>query len=291
MTPSLRAAGQRCARAITGMVRETAGAARVIGDRRSLLRYAVDIALYRVLRLVPIAPRPRTITLRDGSVVTYRLNRGDIQTVREVWISESYRIPFSADRLGVLVDLGANIGLTSVYLARRHGCTVLAVEPSPANAALARRNLARNGVAGELVQAAIGPVDTMARFAAGRDFNTGHVGDGDIEVRVISMPTLLARLAPGARIDLLKVDIEGAEEELFSGDLAWLDRVDAVLIELHPTLCDSTAVTARLLAHGFRHLPGGSVHAMTTDAFIRDRSTEGTEPRADATPVPTPVAT
>ena len=209
--------------------REIAGAARIAGDRRSFLRYAGDVILYRVLRLVPLPARLRTIRLRDGSRITYRLNRGDILTVNEIWQTGSYRPPFPVDRLTTIVDLGANIGLTSVYLARRYGGSVLAVEPSASNVALARRNLAQNGVAGEVVQAAIGPHDGTGRFARHRDFNSGRLDtDGD-PVSVLSMATLLARLGPEARIDLVKVDIEGGEAELFSGDLGWLRRVDAVI--------------------------------------------------------------
>lgn len=53
------------------------------------------------------------------------------------------------------------------------------------------------------------------------------------EVRAITVEDILERYAL-QRIDLLKIDIEGAELELFSaGDLTWLDRVDCIAIELH----------------------------------------------------------
>ena len=35
------------------------------------------------------------------------------------------------------------------------------------------------------------------------------------------------------QIDILKIDIEGAEKEVFSDTSAWIDRVDAIIIELH----------------------------------------------------------
>jgi hypothetical protein len=35
------------------------------------------------------------------------------------------------------------------------------------------------------------------------------------------------------RVGILKVDIEGAEKEVFSGAASWIDRVDGIIIELH----------------------------------------------------------
>ena len=204
---------------LTGIVRETAGAARVVADPRSFVRYASDVILYRVLRVIPMAPRLRTVRLRDGSRVTYRLNRGDIRTVGEIWAAEIYRLPFPAPALSTIVDLGANIGLTGVYLSRRYGCSFLAVEPSARNAALAARNYAENAVDADLVCAAVGPSDGPGHFAAHRDFNSGKLADSGEPVTVLSMETLFARLPAGRRVDLLKVDIEGGEGALFSGDL------------------------------------------------------------------------
>ena len=256
---------------LTGIAREMAGAARVAADPRSFVRYASDVILYRVLRVIPMAPRLRTILLRDGSRVTYRLNRGDIRTVNEIWGAEIYRLPFPVQTLSTVVDLGANIGLTDVYLSARYRCSFLPVEPSERNSALARRNYAQNGVDAELVRGAVGPSDRAGHFAAHRDFNSGKLADSGEPVTVLSMPTLFARLPEDHRIDLLKVDIEGGEGELFSGDLGWLDRVDAMIVEFHPTLVDHERLIALIAAQGFRYIPAGSVSATSMDAFVRDR--------------------
>lgn len=255
---------------IEGILREAREARVTISGRPSLVRYILDIGLYRVLRVVDLPPRPRTIRLADGSVITYRLNRGDIQTIREVFLGETYRLPFTTDNLDVVIDLGANIGLTSVYLAHRYGCYVLAVEPLEQNAQFARNNLEQNNVRGEVVCAAVGPVDTTGYFSPDRNFNTGRLGVDGIEVPVVSMQTLLDRLPRGTNVDLLKVDIEGAEEALFLTDVGWLDRVKSIIIELHPANSDTPAVIDALVSRGFRHLPVGSVYAGTTDAFLRD---------------------
>lgn len=70
---------------------------------------------------------------------------------------------------------------------------------------------------------------------------------GSIEVPSLALTGLLNRLAPnGGRIDLMKIDIEGSEEAFLCADPAALDRVDALVVELHPTLCDTARVEALL---------------------------------------------
>jgi len=49
------------------------------------------------------------------------------------------------------------------------------------------------------------------------------------------------------KIDILKVDIEGAEREVFSCTSAWLDKVDAIIIELHDRM---KAGCSRSFYHG-----------------------------------------
>jgi hypothetical protein len=54
-----------------------------------------------------------------------------------------------------------------------------------------------------------------------------------VQVRATCMPELLARLG-GARISLLKMDVEGAEAVVFGQrDLSWLDCIDALVVEIH----------------------------------------------------------
>jgi hypothetical protein len=56
--------------------------------------------------------------------------------------------------------------------------------------------------------------------------------DPGFDVPALSMESLLAML-PSGRADLVKIDIEGAEKELFSEPHAWLDQVQSMVIELH----------------------------------------------------------
>jgi Methyltransferase FkbM domain len=83
----------------------------------------------------------------------------------------------------------------------------------------------------------------------------GAVGEAGKPVRGITISTLL-REQGLSRIDLLKVDIEGAERELFEGDRGWLAVTRTVLIELHDRTkpgCEEAFLRAARL-HGFECL-------------------------------------
>jgi len=234
-------------------------------DTRSFLRYGADAVLSRGLLFAPASHRLRTIRI-GGATLTYRLQRGDIQAVREVWVEETYRPPVDIP-LDTVVDLGANIGLTTLWYAVHGASRLRCVEPLQANIALARRNLIQNGVSAELVEAAIGPADGTTRFHADPRYSTrGHVDEaGELEVPVVSMSTLLADLD---KVDLLKVDTEGAEVALFRAELSWLAKVNAIIIEFDRG--DPRELAPLIEAQGFRYMPVGSAWWNSMDFFVRE---------------------
>src|SRR5205807_5946082 len=106
---------------------------KLAAESRSRIRLSMDFALSRVISLVPRGRRNRLreVRLRGDIKIRYRLNKGDLHSIREIWFEEAYRLPFG-DPSGVLLDLGANIGMTSVWLSKRFSFTeVIAVEPDP----------------------------------------------------------------------------------------------------------------------------------------------------------------
>ncbi len=259
-----------------GIGHEIRGGYKLTADAPSFLRFAADVVLSRLAKHVPAAKgmhnQERTIRVRGGVTLRYRLNRGDMQSLREVWIDEVYRLPFEVAPKH-LVDLGANIGLSSVWLARNYGCTtIVAVEPSPENARLARMNLELNNIPAEVVEAAVGASDGTVYFQEEQESNLGHVASSGRPVRQVSMRTLLERLPPGSEIDVLKMDIEGGEGPLLeaTADLAWLGRVRSIIAETHRDVIDHPALVRTLESKGFRYLPAHSGAKFDSlDGFIR----------------------
>ncbi len=244
--------------------------ARLAGNARSCVRLCADFILARLLTVLPqrMRNRRRRITTRTGITLCYRLNKGDLQGIREVWLDEVYRLP-CPEPAGVVLDLGANIGLTSLWLARRYPVTrIIAVEPDPANAALVRENLSANGINAEVVEAAVGPKDGIAGFAFSSASNLGHVSSEGSPVTMVSVESLMERFQL-TRLDLVKVDIEGGEQELFLGPGDWLERVQSMIVEFHPDDVDYPRLTGFLEQRGFRYYPAGTAFPQSMDAFWR----------------------
>ena len=126
------------------------------------------------------------------------------------------------------------MGYTAVDLALRYpSARVLAVEPEPSNAALLRRNVASLA----LVEAIEGAVWPRSGRVTPVDVGKGKWGHRIVEdprgrVRAYTVPELLG-WAGVDDADLVKVDIEGSELELFSENTEWLAGTRALAIELH----------------------------------------------------------
>jgi FkbM family methyltransferase len=232
-------------------------------DDRSRRRLALDFLLYRVMRIVPLAERERYITIR-GTGVHYRRSRADIQTIREVWLDETYRLPHVPSP-GPLVDLGANFGAASLWFASKYGLgPVVAVEPAPGNAGLLRRNLAASGVEFDVIEAAVWDESGTVAFDPGEDHNRGQAGSGQTTVASLTPDEVVRRIG---RVAVLKIDIEGAEHRILAGDRSWLDRVECVILEFHPHRGDCAWMIDALCDAGFvRHRPGDVV---ALETFVR----------------------
>lgn len=262
----------RLALTLAGLYGELAGSVKLAADLRSFARLIADAFAYRARRVVRFGSgrRRRTVRLKGGTELTYRLNRGDVRAIAEVWMVGSYELPFEL-RARNIVDLGANIGAASVWLAGRYGASKLvAVEPVPENAELARLNLARLGIDAEVVTAAVGARQGFAHFELNSDSTWGRLGPDGIEVPMVTPQLVVDRFPAAERVDLVKIDIEGAEQQLFEGDLGWLDRVDSLVIELHADRVDWRGIVATLTRLGFSHqqISHGDLYSAPTDITV-----------------------
>lgn len=242
----------------------------------SVARFGFDLIRVKFGIRSSLANGLSTIRMADGSVISYRLNRGDLQSIREVWLDEEYRLPVDAAPFDTLVDLGANIGLTSLWLARTYGFKkVVAVEPSPENAEIVRINLRNNGLTGEVVEAAVGARNGTAHFAASPESNQGRLSTGDsdgFDVAVVTVDSVLKAGDIDGVIDVLKLDIEGGEEDLVQGNLQWLSRVRRIVAELHPAIVNTDCVIEAFKDSGLEFIPGSGDHSGVSlmDTFVRN---------------------
>jgi FkbM family methyltransferase len=256
--------------------REINLAFRVLADAQSKLTYARDLILFHamVAGVKDPSDSTRRLKFKAGSIVQYALNEGDVQSVREVMVEEIYRPP-AYMKPSVVVDLGGNIGLASVFYHQEYKCPrVICVEPVARNVRMIRENLRLNGVEAMVLQAAVSSVAGTVRFRSDTRSNQGRVSeDGELVAPCVTMSEILG-VTPNNWIDLLKIDIEGHEETLLTENNSWLQRVGAILIEFHPWLVDYPGSIELLKAHGFRYFPPAHTRKAdawqgSTDLFVR----------------------
>lgn len=240
---------------------DLSGARRIMAPGASFRQYALDLIVYRLMVLFPMRDdRVRTVDLRDGTRLSYRRNRGDIYVLREVWIDRAYQLPPGSEPR-VVLDLGAHIGLVSLWLWRQYRTqTTVAVEPSAANAELAAANFAANGIDAQLIHAAVGPTVGRAFFSERPESHLGQLGERGDEVDTVTVESLLGSL-PNGRADLLKIDIEGAGRHVLESLPRWAGAVDAIVGEFHEfhEAAEVPPGHADVLARaGFRRVATGS---------------------------------
>jgi len=166
--------------------------------------------------------------LRDG---TFELGRPKI----ERQIAARYHELLEAGKTPVILDLGANVGSAAIWFADRFPrALIVAVEPHPGNCEILARNL-------EHIPGAI-----LVRSAAGSrpgfvelDEKWLHAGSWGIQTRrtnsgvpVTTIAELAGKVEHGS-LFIVKMNIEGFEEDLFESNVEWLDEAEAVYIALH----------------------------------------------------------
>ena len=153
-------------------------------------------------------------------------------------------------RMPLIIDCGANIGMSAYWFATQYPrARVLAVEPDPGNAEMARENTSMLQQV-EVLQAAVAPVDcrvSLVNTDSGADaFRTEMSAEGSISA--YSIESLVA-LAKAELQDLLivKIDIEGFEDALFETNTAWIESAQLVVVEPHDWMIPGTAKANNML--------------------------------------------
>lgn len=155
----------------------------------------------------------------------------------------------------VILDLGANCGMAATFFRLSWPSVhVIAVEPEPANFTALQSNASQlSGI--ECIRAAVASFSGVARIvnrlAESWAFQTVIPETGEMDggtVCALSIPELLsAAIGRGGVPFICKIDIEGFESELFSGDTSWIDRFPLIIIELHDWMLPRRATSRNFL--------------------------------------------
>ena len=136
------------------------------------------------------------------------------------------------------------IGLSACYFATRYpNATIIAIEPDEENFGLLKQNTERFQNV-HAIRAALwaesgsvslkdpGQGDWALRVAESDSADAGHPESCSQEIRAVTINEIRKEYDID-KIDLLKVDVEGSEKEIFADADSWISFVDAICIELH----------------------------------------------------------
>jgi FkbM family methyltransferase len=197
----------------------------------------------RALAAVGLRPAGYYLTARTAAWPLFvRSGTSDPVVFRQIFIDREYACLDHLTGVGLVIDCGANVGYSSAYfLSRFPGCRVMAVEPDPDNFRSLQRNLAPYGDRATAIRAGVWSRPARLTLRPGGYRGGDHwarqvaetTADDPNGFDAVDVGTLLA-WSGADRISVLKVDIEGAEAEVFARNYeGWLDRVEALVIELH----------------------------------------------------------
>ena len=210
---------------------------------------------------------PRLIRLRSGVSVLVR--RRDAVPFYEQFGLGCYDVPLPGAVRSVL-DLGANVGYAAVALSARHpGARFACVEPDRESFALLERNLALNHVDAVVVRGAVAGAPGRFSVASGdAPASNRAVADPGGDIEGVTVGEVLTR-AGFESVDLIKVDVEGAEAEVFADVGSWEAQVRAIVAELHAPFGVADA-DALLAPHGYTRvsLPAG-IRFRDVTAWVR----------------------
>jgi FkbM family methyltransferase len=218
-------------------------AARICADRESAGRLAHLVATRN--EQPPGAPEPIRLRALDGAPVFVRPGTADADVLIGAFHGRYHLRGVHLDDPKLIWDLGANIGLTIRQMSVQFpAARIVAVELDEENLALARRNVADVADRVELLHGAVWPDPGTLSYgvADGEGQDAFRVADGGTaSAPAITLDELLDRFGPP---DFVKMDIEGAEEEVLARHTGWSASVPRIAVEYHHPFTDAACERA-----------------------------------------------
>lgn len=193
-------------------------------------------------------PRSREVEVKPPKIpypLFLRTRTSDISTYHHIFVDAGYEVELRKEPK-VIIDGGSNIGLSAIYFANHYPqAKVIAVEPEIANFTLSLKNfkpypniipiraaLWKNDTDIDLIDPGLGywGFQTTEHITCSSDSFVGKVAGMTIDKIMMDHDIEF--------VDILKIDIEGAEREVFEDASKWIDKVGVIIIELHDRFKD-----------------------------------------------------
>ncbi|WP_295962624.1 FkbM family methyltransferase [uncultured Bartonella sp.] len=203
----------------------------------------------------------------NGADLSLRIDDSDIRVFKQIFVDNEYDSLNLPETAKTIIDLGANIGLSALFFIKKFPTSrIVAVEPDAVNFSIMEKNLEKFSKSVSFLQAAIWPTDGEVSLVEEDDDHTSlgawgyrteaSNGNSGLSVKAVTIPTIMKQYGMDF-VDILKVDIEGAEYELFEKNYEdWIDKVGLIIIETHDRFKPNSEAMVRKASSGrFDELP------------------------------------
>jgi FkbM family methyltransferase len=170
--------------------------------------------------------------------LTLRVGTSDVDVFEEIFVNLEYGWVFNSPPR-VILDVGGYTGLSAAFFAHSYPeAKIIAVEPDAQNFEMLLHNTAQFPNVSAVRAAAWQESGTISLTDPGLGAWSLQVSDAtdalsaSDRVRAVTIDELRDEFELD-RIDLLKIDVEGSEREIFHTADSWLPFVDVICIELH----------------------------------------------------------
>lgn len=174
--------------------------------------------------------RPRSLV----HPIVARGKSSDPKLIFDILVRKEYPCP--DEKVDLIIDAGANCGLAAAYFASAYpNASIVALEPEASNVTILRENIAEypNVI---VFEAALWPRETRVSIVDPEKEKWGFsVREGDKEdISTVTLPNLIDEYSSvnSGKI-IVKMDVEGAEKDIFEAPCEWLKRTDYLFIEIH----------------------------------------------------------
>jgi FkbM family methyltransferase len=198
------------------------------------------------MMIIPGKNKVKINFIDKSAPVLIRRGTSDIPTFKQIFLDLSYESVFDND-INYIVDCGANIGLSVRYFRSKFpSAKIIAIEPDTENFIILKEN---TNFDNRIMIHQKGVWHKKAHLEVVDLLNLGSWGYSVIEVPektdksidAISIKNVMDENG-FPQIDLLKIDIEGSEKEVFESDTeSWLPLVNNMIIETHDKYRKGTA--------------------------------------------------
>lgn len=206
-----------------------------------------------------IESREGIVELREGSKFLVRPGIPDLQMINEVYLDGTYNRGLqNVSSNGIIIDIGANIGTFTVLAGRlKSKSRIYAYEPFPDNYRVLKKNIELNKLQerAKAFQFGVANKRETRNLFIGKEGNATHSlfnnSGKSVQIKTVSLEDIFKENNL-SRCDLLKVDCEGAEYEIFNSvKKNILRKIFAINLEYHSNGNPNT-LKKRLKKEGFK---------------------------------------